>query len=429
MKKLTKAIAIAASAFMSVGAFAQEQVELRFSWWGGGARHTNTLEAIRLFEQQNPHIKVRAEYSGWDGHLTRLTTQIAGGTEPDIMQLNWSWLDVFSSRGDGFYNLNDLENLDLSGYTQENLAPVTRNDKLHAITVSMSGWPNYYNETTWQKAGLDYPETFEELLNAGQVFKETLGEDYYPTRLDPKEILILSQQYMIQKYGQSLIDQENKKIAYDEQQLEEMFDIYRQMSENHVVPTTRQLNSFGSGTPETLRPWIEGKWAGTNTANPTSDGVATYLEGNQKLAIGPFLQMVDNPEESGSFYRPSMVFSVSKGTEHPEEAAQLLEFLLHNQEALTILGDVRGIPFNSSSYEYLVDSERLDASSLNFQGFQMLESQTYTTPISTYIEDEQLLSEYTSTLENMDYNDWSAERAAKDFRRKADRILRRAIRT
>ena len=109
MKKLAHAITFATTALVSFGAIAQEQVELRFSWWGGSGRHTATFDAIKLFEEKHPNIKVRAEYSGWDGFLTRLTTQIAGGTEPDIMQLNWSWLDAFSSRGDGFYDLSTLE--------------------------------------------------------------------------------------------------------------------------------------------------------------------------------------------------------------------------------------------------------------------------------------------------------------------------------
>ena len=314
MKKLTKAIVIAASTLMSAGAFAQEQVELRFSWWGGSARHTATLDAIRLFEEKNPNIKIRAEYAGWDGYLTRLTTQVAGGTEPDIMQLNWSWLDVFSVRGNGFYDLYQLENLDTSGYSKESLMPVERNDKLHAITISMSGWPQYYNETTWEKAGVDYPETFEEFLNAGQVFHEKLGGDYYPARLDPKEIMILSQQYMIQKYGVSLIDQENKKIAYNDEQLEEMFDLYKQMIDNHVLPSRRKQNAYGSGAPETLRPWIEGQWAGTFVANPSSDNVSKLfsLDG-QKLVTGPhsckWLKMQKNLAHSIVHL---MVFSISK---------------------------------------------------------------------------------------------------------------------
>jgi oligogalacturonide transport system substrate-binding protein len=75
---------------------------LRFSWWGGSGRHEATLKALRLFEEKNPGVKIKAEYMGFNGYLERLTTQIAGGAEPDVMQINWAWLSMFSKRGNGF---------------------------------------------------------------------------------------------------------------------------------------------------------------------------------------------------------------------------------------------------------------------------------------------------------------------------------------
>ena len=35
---------------------------LRFSWWGGSGRHEATLKALRLFEEKNPGVKIKAEY-------------------------------------------------------------------------------------------------------------------------------------------------------------------------------------------------------------------------------------------------------------------------------------------------------------------------------------------------------------------------------
>ena len=79
---------------------------LRFAWWGGAGRHEATLKAARLFEQRNPGVKIKAEYMGFNGYLERLTAQIAGRSEPDVMQINWAWLAMFSKRGNGFTDLN-----------------------------------------------------------------------------------------------------------------------------------------------------------------------------------------------------------------------------------------------------------------------------------------------------------------------------------
>ena len=42
----------------------EKPVELSFIWWGEQARHDRTQEAIKLFEEQNPDIRIKAEFSG-----------------------------------------------------------------------------------------------------------------------------------------------------------------------------------------------------------------------------------------------------------------------------------------------------------------------------------------------------------------------------
>ncbi|WP_142890599.1 ABC transporter substrate-binding protein, partial [Klebsiella pneumoniae] len=96
------------------------------SWWGGNGRHQVTLKALEEFHKLNPDINVKAEYTGWDGHLSRLTTQIAGGTEPDVMQTNWNWLPIFSKNGEGFYDLNKMKDvIDLSQFDAKELQSTT----------------------------------------------------------------------------------------------------------------------------------------------------------------------------------------------------------------------------------------------------------------------------------------------------------------
>ena len=81
-------------------AMAQEQnIELRIAWWGSSSRHIATLNAVKAFEDRYPHIKVKSEYTGFDGYLSRLTTQINSGTEPDVIQTNWDWLTLLSKQG------------------------------------------------------------------------------------------------------------------------------------------------------------------------------------------------------------------------------------------------------------------------------------------------------------------------------------------
>ena len=111
MLKRRHALALGAAALATPWVHAQKPQALRFAWWGGSARHAATLKAIALFEQRNPGLKVKAEYMGFNGYLERLTTQVAGGSEPDVMQINWAWLAMFSKRGTGVTDLDTYQGL------------------------------------------------------------------------------------------------------------------------------------------------------------------------------------------------------------------------------------------------------------------------------------------------------------------------------
>ena len=47
------------------GSSGDEKVELKFSWWGGDARHQAMLNAIELYQEKNPNVVVEGEYQGF----------------------------------------------------------------------------------------------------------------------------------------------------------------------------------------------------------------------------------------------------------------------------------------------------------------------------------------------------------------------------
>jgi oligogalacturonide transport system substrate-binding protein len=139
---------------------AQDKRVLRMSWWGGAGRHAATLKALALFEQTHPSVKVKAEYMGFNGYLERLTAQVAGGSEPDLMQINWAWLAMFSKRGNGFTDLKaHAKALPMGQYTAADLAMGEVDGKLNAMPVSYSARILLWNASTFAKAGVALPRT------------------------------------------------------------------------------------------------------------------------------------------------------------------------------------------------------------------------------------------------------------------------------
>ena len=79
---------------------------------------------------------------GFNGYLERLTTQVAGGSEPDVMQINWAWLAMFSKRGKGFTDLAPYKALlSLDQFSAEDVAmgEVARADDQHTLILGHIG--------------------------------------------------------------------------------------------------------------------------------------------------------------------------------------------------------------------------------------------------------------------------------------------------
>ena len=88
-----------------------KNVELRFSWWGGESRIQATLTAINLYMKKNPDVKIEAEYSSFEGYYQKCLSRLAGGTAPDIIQLDQPWLENFMTFDNFFVDLYQYKSI------------------------------------------------------------------------------------------------------------------------------------------------------------------------------------------------------------------------------------------------------------------------------------------------------------------------------
>ena len=426
---IKRSIPIILMGLASLGGVTQANAatELRMSWWGGNSRHEATNAAVDAFEKANPDIIVKTEYTGWTGHLERLTTQIAGNTEPDVMQTNWNWMPIFSARGDGFKDLLQYGDvLDLSQFDPSALALGTNNGKLNGIPVSMTARVFYYNKDIWAKAGLAYPKTWDELMAAGQVFKQKLGDDYYPLVLEGRDVLALNRSFMVQKYGIPMIDDKKKKFAYNDKQMLEFFQIYADMVKNHVAPSSKYIASFGAANMYENKPWINGQWAGLYMWNTAAGKYNDNLQPPMSMEIGDY-PMMPGSKDAGLFYKPSLMFSIGKNSKHPKEAAALINFLLNEKAGVELMGLARGVPLSDKGREILTNDGTLTQDDLSVVGLAQIDSLPKNVATSAYFENPQLVSLFQELIEQMDQGSKTVTEAAAGFTKQGERILRRAM--
>nr|WP_315463799.1 ABC transporter substrate-binding protein [uncultured Rhodoferax sp.] len=351
---------------LAMAAGAQETSTLRFSWWGGGARHEATLKAIAAFEAKNPGVKIKAEYMGFNGYLERLSTQYAGGSEPDIMQINWAWLSTFSKTGDGFLDLYKHKGMmGLNQFSEADLQTGVVNKKLNALPVSYTARVMLWNRAAYERAGLKMPTTWEDLFAAGPVFKQKFGDKAYAIDGELYDMILLSQTYIMQKYGTPYVHPAQPKVAMSEAAALEWVQVYKKLTANNVaVPLPVRASLGGAEKPtEQQQDWVSGNWAGNYTWDSTIALRASTLNKEQKLDVGEFLTL-PNAKNSGMFGRPSLMFAVSKKTKNPEMAAKFLNFLVTDPEAVAILGTTRGVPSADSQFRAIVRTDALQGAEL-----------------------------------------------------------------
>jgi len=343
-----------------------EPTVLRFAWWGGAGRHEATLKAIAAFERQHPGLKIKAEYMGFNGYLERLTTQIAGGSEPDIMQINWAWLAMFSKRGNGFADLNRHANvLALDQFRADDLAAGMVGGKLNALPTAYSARVMLWNEAAFQRARVPLPRSWDELFAAGPLFKQRLGPQAYPLDGELYDMILLAQAWVQQKYGTPYVDPLSPRVAMSEAAALDWVRIYRRLVDEHVAtPLPLRASLGGADKPtEQQQDWVVGNWAGNFTWDSAIPLRAATLNREQKLVLGEFPTLPD-AKTSGMFGRPTVMLALGRHSKQPELAARFINYLLTDPDAALILGKTRGVPAAARQFEVLAQAHKLPAMEL-----------------------------------------------------------------
>jgi len=388
-----------------------DKCTIRFSWWGGDDRHEATLAALELWQQKHPEITVTPEYGGWDGWTEKVSSQISGGTAPDVMQINYDWLVSLSPDGNGFYDLELLsDQLDLSVFDDEVLSFGRMNNKLNAVTVSVSGRGLFYNSDTYKKCGVSYPGTWSQLMELGDKMS---GKGCYPLDLDIQSggtAWYLAVVYVQQDTGRQFVSMDGE-LGFTEEDIRMALDFYKELEERHVIRTVRErIDEDGNAALYQSPSFMDGSVGGVLEWG-SSVGKYDMVLPEGVLESGPFLKN-DDGNSDGWMIKPSVMYAVSKGTQYPDEAAAFMDFLLNDPECAAVLGTSRGIPASQQAEEALKKSGLL--SGLAYDSDEMLSDLDVVT-ISPYMELPRVKEMCNSAIEKVSYGKSDTAQAAKEL--------------
>lgn len=326
-----------------------EPVSIRLSWWGGDSRHTVTENAVKAFMEKYPDIKVETEYGAWTGWEEKQSLGILSGECADVLQIGSNWVTDYSKGGESYLDLNQYSDvLDLTQFPEDKLKANEINGKLMAVPISLTGRLFYWNKTTFDEIGCTLPVDEDSLLAAGAAFK-AYGDDYYPLALGEYDRAIFIVYYLESKYGKDWIT--DGKLNYTEAEIKEGLDFINMLENEHVIPSIATISGDMADSLDKNAKWIDGKYAGLMEWDSGVSKVKAALEGSvnkpgQEFVIGEFLKF--GPYQGGST-KVSMDFAIKSSTQHPKEAAMLVNFLLNDPEGIEICSTERGVPCSAAA--------------------------------------------------------------------------------
>lgn len=317
-----------------------DECTLTISWWGGDSRHEATLKAIEAFEAAYPGITVESTYNAWSGWEEKMATAFAAGTAQDINQINWNWITQYDGDGKTFLDLSQYANvIDMSQIDQTYLDMCQSAGTQAALPVSMTGRIFYWDKTSFDEVGIDVPTTYEDLLAAGEAFK-AYDEDYYPLALGEYDRMVLMVYYLESIYGKEWV--KDGQLNYTVDEVAEGLAFIDGLEDAHVIPSLATITGDGASSLDQNEKWINGKYAGIFEWDSSASKFGSALAEGRELVVGD--EMNFGGSTNGGFAKVSMCWAISANTAHPKEAAMLVNFLMNDEEAATILASERGIP-------------------------------------------------------------------------------------
>jgi multiple sugar transport system substrate-binding protein len=316
-------------------------VTLQMSWWGGDARHKGTIAAIELWNKNHPSITVQYAYSGWDGYHDKLTTQLAGGTAPDVFQYSFANTTIYGDMA-VLADLTPYSRTKFGDYAEAMWQLGTYKGKKIGAPTGANAYALKFNKTLLQKLGVRLPtndETWDSFLElCKQATRDTNGDG-------KKDFWGMDMIYSIPVDG--------------------LIPIYRQFGTTFWSADLKR-SSIADPTAQSIWKMFKGFVDAGVCMGPTDatipEGLDSLTSGYVACTFGPAstfsteqaavkdkweLDMVRIPHhvkgKSGSIAETPMLFGVYEKGKHKPEAIEFLAWFLTDLEANRAEGMIRGM--------------------------------------------------------------------------------------
>jgi multiple sugar transport system substrate-binding protein len=320
---------------------------LVFRWWGGTSRNEAYESALKVFTKKTG-IKVTAQYSGYTGYFDKLDTEFAGGTPPDVFQMDTALTSTYAAKGvltnlasyiPGTIVLDTL-------FTQLRTAGVVKG--INYGVASGSGYaPVLYNETVLDKLKISYPEnswTWDDFATiANEVVKAWGSGKYGANDASPDDTGAF--QPWLRQRGKDLYT-EAGALGFDADDLTEWWTFWAALRKTGACFPADQLVNYGNA--DSTNPFVAG-----NTAMTTGWGLS-QIAPLMTASLGEIITPRGTNGKSGQSLNGGVLLVIPTKSSNPTGAAKLINFFLTDPDAIKIMGLQRGLPPSTAAEKILL---------------------------------------------------------------------------
>ncbi len=327
-----------------------EEVAIRFTWWGDTTRHEKYNAICDAFEKETG-IKVEREPNSWTDYWDKLAVQVAGGTAPDVIGMHSQFVSDYAMRD----ALLDLEPYIEDGTIETENIPDSVletgrvNGKIRMIGQGVTTASLITNKTLLDEYGITYPAydedwTMDEFMAAGEAFvKATDGKIWFTNDWGSGSMNNL-RYYAKMSGGEAYT--EDGQLGFTQTMVEEWFTWWDELRKKGIAPDAASSTEDGTNA-------LEQKIFTVRKAamhNVPANQLYLYQEQMPEDEIVLLRQPIKNDGSQGAIIEGAHN-SVPVTSQHPKEAAMFINFFVNNYDAVSILQMEQGVPINTKLTE------------------------------------------------------------------------------
>ncbi|KAA9089623.1 ABC transporter substrate-binding protein [Microbacterium radiodurans] len=320
-----------------------EQITLRFAWWGSDELNAIKAEQIALFEKAHPNITVAGEPSEYNGYYDKLATQVAGGGAPDAIQITYDALPLYVSKN----AIADISaDIDQDTFAAGALDAGIIDGKLYALPTGVGARGIIVNPAVFEAAGIPIPDdsswTWDEYIDiAAQVSAASPSGTYGSAQITNDQSLMA----FARQKGEDLYTADGE-FGVSEKTAQSFFEFAKELQSTGASP---DASTAAEDAGASLEQSLMGQGKIGMTFAPLNF-ISIYAN-----ASGQDLQILNVPGDSagkiGLVIQPTVQYAVYAKSKHPKEAAMLIDFLLNSDEAGPLNKLTLGIPADPAVLE------------------------------------------------------------------------------